>query len=107
MNNEMVTKEDGKIVLEESIVKELNKFQKQKLKMDLMQEELKDKIKAAMENNGIDKYVSPDGTIVINYFPAKTSKRFDTSRFKEEKKELYDEYLKDSTTSSFVKITVK
>ncbi|MEI3508719.1 MAG: hypothetical protein V8R01_06450 [Bacilli bacterium] len=34
--------ENGKIVVAEDVIKQINKFQKTKLKMDLMQEELKE-----------------------------------------------------------------
>lgn len=104
---EMVKIEIENKILTEEIVKELKKFQKTKLKMDLMQEELKEKLRLAMENNGIDKWVSSDGTIVVNYFPEKITKKLDTTKLKEEQKEIYNKYLKDTTAKSFVKIAVK
>ena len=105
--NEMIRIEEGKIVLAEEIEKELKKFQKTKLKMDIMQEELKEKLRVAMENNGIDKWTSSNGTIIVNYFPEKTTKRLDTTKLKEEQNEIYNQYLKDTTTKSFVKLTIK
>ena len=75
--------------------------------MDLMQEELKENIKKLMEQIGADKWISNDGTVVVNYFPERTSKRFDSTRLKSEKPELYEEFLKDSVTKSYVKLTVK
>ena len=107
MNNELAKIEDGKIVVAENIIKEINKFQKTKLKMDLMQEELKENLKNLMEQVGADKYVSPDGTIVVNYYPERTSKRLDSTSLKKEQPDLYEKYLKDSTTKSYVKLTVK
>lgn len=107
MNNELLKIEDNKIVVAEKIIKDIQKFQKMKLKMDLMQEELKENLKNAMEQTGVDKYVSPDGTIVVNYFPERTSKRFDSTKLKKDNPELYEEYLKDTTTKAYVKLTVK
>lgn len=107
MKNELVKVEDGKVVIAENIIKEINKFQKAKLKMDVMQEELKENLKIAMEKVGADKYISPDGTIVVNYFPERTSKRFSSTKLKKEKPELYEEYLEDSITKAYVKLTVK
>ena len=104
---EMIKVENGSIEITEEVVKELKKFQKAKLKMDLMQEELKEKLRVAMENNGIDKWVSPDGSIVVNYFEEKTTKRLDTTKLKEEQEDIYNKYLKDTTTKSFVKLTIK
>ena len=37
-----------------------------------------------MEEHGIDKYVSPDGSLTINYFPERTSKRLDSTKLKKE-----------------------
>ena len=105
--NELAKIENGKIVVAEEVIKQINKFQKTKLKMDLMQEELKDNIKKLMEQIGADKWISNDGTVVVNYFPERTSKRFDSTRLKSEKPELYEEFLKDSVTKSYVKLTVK
>ena len=105
--NEMIKVENNEIVLAEKVTKELKKFQKDKLKMDLMQEQLKEELKVAMENNGITKWVSPDGTIAVNYFEEKTSKRLDQKKLKEEDEETYNKYLKDVTTKSYVKLVVK
>lgn len=105
--NEMIKVENNEIVLAEEVTKELKKFQKAKLKMDLMQEQLKEELKNAMEKYGKDKWVSPDGTIVVNYFEEKTSKRLDQKKLKEEDEETYNKYLKDVTTKSYVKLVVK
>lgn len=107
MNNELARIEEGKIAIAEDVIKQINKFQKTKLKMDIMQEELKETLKVLMEQIGSDKYVSPDGTIIVNYFPEKTTKRLDSTKLKTEEPILYEKYLKDSTTKAFVKLTVK
>jgi len=107
MNNELAKIEDGKIVVAENVIKEINKFQKAKLKMDLMQEELKENLKRLMEEVGAEKYTSPDGTIVVSYFPERTSKRLDSTLLKKEQPDLYEKYLKDSITKAYVKLTVK
>ena len=104
---ELVKVENGDIVLAEEVTKELKKFQKAKLKMDLMQEQLKEEIKNAMEKYGKDKWISPDGTIVVNYVPETISKRLDQKRLKEEQKDIYNQYLKDTTTKAYVKLVVK
>ena len=60
-----------------------------------------------MEELEIDKYVTPDVSLTINYFPERTSKRLDSTKLKKELPDIYEEYLKDSTTKSYVKLTVK
>lgn len=104
---EMIKIENNEIVLAEEVIKELKKFQKAKLKMDIMQEELKEKLRIVMGKNNINKWVSSDGTISVNYFEEKTSKRLDTTKLKEEESEIYNKYLKDVTTKAFVKLTIK
>lgn len=105
--NEMLKKENDEIVLAEEVTKKLKKFQKAKLEMDLIQEELKERFRIALEESGKDKWISPDGTIVVNYIGEKTSKRLDQKKLKEEDEETYNKYLKDVTTKSYVKLVVK
>lgn len=105
--DKMIKYENDNIVIAEEVVKELKKFQKAKLKMDLMQEELKEQLKNAMEKYGKDKWISPDGTIVVNYIPETISKRLDQKRLKEEQENIYNQYLKNTTTKSYVKLVVK
>lgn len=107
MNNELVKLENGEITIAESVIKEINKFQRAKLKMDIMQEKLKENIKSLMEETGVAKYTSPDGTIVINYYPERTTNRFSSTDLKKEDIDTYNKYLKPSTTKAYVKLTVK
>lgn len=105
--NELVKIENNKIVVSEDTIKKINKFQKMKLQMDLMQEQLKQEMLNMMEQTGEKKYVSPDGTLIVNYFEERIGTRFDSKTFKEEEPELYKKYEKESITKAFVKITNK
>lgn len=107
MGYELINVENNKIVLSEDIIKELCKFQRIKLKMDLMQEKLKEEFLKAMSENGIEKYISHDGSIVVNYVAPTKRKSLDQKTFKEEMPEIYQKYIKESDVSGCVKITVK
>jgi hypothetical protein len=47
---ELVKVENGEIVVAQEIINQIVEFEKEKLKMDLIQKELKEKLKEAMEN---------------------------------------------------------
>ncbi len=105
--NDLVRFEDGQMVIADEVVKQIVKFERGALKINMLKENIREQALAKMEKLGIDKYVSPDGSLVINYFPEKTSKRLDSTKLKKELPDIYEEYLKDSTTKSYVKLTVK
>lgn len=105
--NDLVRFEDGQMVIADEAVKQIVKFERGALKINMLKENIREQALAKMEELGIDKYVSPDGSLVINYFPERTSKRLDSTKLKKELPDIYEEYLKDSTTKSYVKLTVK
>lgn len=105
--NDLVRFEDGQMVIADEAVKQIVKFERGALKINMLKENIREQALAKMEELGIDKYVSPDGSLAINYFPERTSKRLDSAKLKKELPDIYEEYLKDSTTKSYVKLTVK
>lgn len=105
--NDLVRFEDGQMVIADEAVKQIVKFERGALKINMLKENIREQALAKMEELGIDKYVSPDGSLAINYFPESTSKRLDSTKLKKELPDIYEEYLKDSTTKSYVKLTVK
>lgn len=105
--NDLVRLEDGQMIIADEAVKQIVKFERGALKINMLKENIREQALAKMEELGIDKYVSPDGSLTINYFPERTSKRLDSTKLKKELPDIYEEYLKDSTTKSYVKLTVK
>ena len=105
--NDLVRLEDGQMIIADEAVKQIVKFERNALKINMLKENIREQALAKMEELGIDKYVSPDGSLTINYFPERTSKRLDSTKLKKELPDIYEEYLKDSTTKSYVKLTVK
>lgn len=84
-------------------IKFIKKIQKAKLELERMESELKAQFLDKMETNGIKNFISNDGTFKVTYVAETTSKKFDSKRFKEEQPDLYNEYLKESTTKSYVR----
>ena len=105
MENNLIIVNDGKLELIEEGIKQIKKFQKAKLQLDLMEEQLKKMFLEKMEETGIDKYTSPDGTFKVTYVAETKSNTFDSKRFKEEKPELYKEYTKETTRKAYIKLS--
>ena len=105
--NDLVRYENDQMLIDDEAVKQIVKFERNALKINILKEQIREQALAKMEELGLDKYVSPDGSLTINYFPERTSKRLDSTKLKKELPDIYEEYLKDSTTKSYVKLTVK
>ena len=94
-NNELELTKDG--------IKFIKKMQKAKIELAKMEEQLKNMFQEQMELNGIKKYTSPDGTFKATYYEETTTNRFDSTKFKKENEELYNQYLVTSTRKAYVK----
>ncbi len=102
---ELVKIENNEIVLDNKFVEKYRNFKKMQLEMELAEKELKTKLKEAMESLGKDK-------LILDGFSAKikagyTTQRFDSTRFKKECPEIYDQYLKESAVSSSITLEVE
>lgn len=102
--NELVKVENGKIVVEQDIVKQIIEFEKFKAEMDLKEKHLKEALKEAFEKNGIKSW-STDG-LNASYRAATTSTRIDSKRLKEELPDIYEEYSKTSNVSSSITLKI-
>lgn len=103
--NELVKIEKNEIVIDSDFIEKYRNFKKLQLEMDLMEKDLKAKLKEAMELLGKDKFI-------VDGFSAKikagyTTSRFDSARFKKECPDIYNEYLKESSVSSSITIDVE
>jgi predicted phage-related endonuclease len=102
---ELVKVENGEIVVAQEIINQIVEFEKEKLKMDLIQKELKEKLKEAMENNNVTKLEF--GELKVSYRNASTRTSIDSKKLKEELPDIYDEYSKTSNVSSSISISVE
>ena len=103
--NELVKIENNDIVIDSDFIEKYRNFKKLQLEMELMEKDLKAKLKDAMEMLGKDK-------VIVNGFSAKikagyTTSRFDSARFKKECHDIYNEYVKESSVSSSITLEVE
>lgn len=103
--NELVKVENGQIVVAQEVVNQIVEFNKEKLKMDLVEKELKEKLKEAMENNNVTKLEF--GELKVSYRNASTRTSIDSKKLKEELPDIYEEYSKTSNVSSSISISVE
>ena len=106
MNNQLVTiKENKEITIDKKWIKQYREFKKLQLTMELAEKEFKEQLKEAMESIGKDSLIKDGFSAKIK--AGYTTKRFDSTRFKKECPEIYEEYSKDSSVSSSISIEVE
>lgn len=98
-----MTVENNELELTKEGIKFIKKVQKAKVELAKMEQQLKDMFKEKMEETGIEKYISPDGTFKATYYDETITNRFDNTKFKKENEELYNQYLVKSTRKAYVK----
>lgn len=103
MENELMIVNNNELELTKDGIKFIKKVQKTKVELAKMEQQLKEMFQEQMEKNNIKKYTSPDGTFKATYYEETTTNRFDSTKFKKENEELYNQYLVTSTRKSYVK----
>lgn len=103
MENELIIVNNNELELTKEGIKFIKKVQKAKVELAKMEEQLKNMFQEEMEKNNIKKYTSPDGTFKTTYYEETTTNRFDSTKFKKENEELYNQYLVPSTRKAYVK----
>lgn len=103
MENELMIVNNNELELTKEGIKFIKKVQKAKVELAKMEEQLKNMFQEQMKVNGIKKYTSPDGTFKATYYEETTTNRFDSTKFKKENEELYNQYLVSSTRKAYVK----
>lgn len=102
---ELVKVENGEIVVAQEIVNQIVNFKKEMLKMELLEKQLKEEIKEAMEKNNVTSLEF--GELKIKYRSASTRTSIDSKRLKEELPDIYEEYSKTSEVASSISISVE
>ena len=103
--NELVKVENNDIVINSDFIEKYRNFKKSQLEMKLMEDDLKVKLKEAMETLGKDKLIKDGFSATIKKSYVKKS--FDSKRFEQECPDIYKEYLKESAVSSSISIEVE
>ena len=105
MNNELIKLENNDLVATSEGIKFIKKVQKAKVQLTMMEEELKKAFLTAMEETGVNKFVSPDGSFKATYYGASKQNRLDTKKLKEECPDIYEKYLTTSDKKTYVKFS--
>lgn len=69
------------------------------------QKEYKEKLKAAMRDNGIKTWDA--GRLRVSYSPPSKSMSFDSKRFQEDHPELYRKYVKETIKADSIRVTIR
>ena len=105
MENGIVKIENGQIEATKELISNIKKFQKAKVALNQIENELKENFKEVMEENGIKKWTSPDGSFTVTYVAPTTSTTLDSKKIREELPEIYSAYSKTSTRAGYVKLS--
>lgn len=103
---ELVKVEKGELKVAEEIIKGIVEFEKQALEMKLKQDELKESLLKAMEENEITNWESPNGEITVSYRKPSTRTTLDSKKLKEDMPDIYEEYSKTSNVKSSITLKV-
>lgn len=90
--NELVIVKNNEIIIEEETINKIKEFQKIKLQMDLVEKEIKEKLKEAMKLCGKTKFANYG--IYANIAEVKGKETLDIDKLKEELPEIVKEYTK-------------
>lgn len=105
MENGIVKIENGQIEATKELISNIKKFQKAKVALNQIENELKENFKEVMESNGIKKWISPDGSFTVTYVAPTTSTTLDSKKIKKELPEIYQAYSKTSNKDGYVKLS--
>ena len=97
--------EGGVAVLMPSASAMLANFERQAKSIEEQQKELKKRILAEMEANGIIKIDTDE--LTITYVAPTTREQFDGKAFRADNPDLYDEYIKIGSVAASVRIKLK
>ena len=105
MENKIMKNKKNEIELTEDGLKLVKNMIKTKIKLQQMEDELKELFLKNMEKTGVVKYTNPDGNFTATYYAETTTSRLDSKSLKEENPSIYNKYLKTSTRKAFVKFS--
>ena len=103
MNNLIILTKAGALLTDETASK-IAEFERQKKKIDALENELRAEIMMEMESRGIIKAVSKE--VSITYVPAGDRESFDSKAFRKDHPDLYDDYVRISPVKPSIRIKV-
>lgn len=102
---ELVKIENNDIQISSDFINQYRNFQKLKLEMDLMEKQVKEELKEAMENIGKDKLLL-DGFSATIKAPYER-KSIDSARLKKELPDIAEEFTKITKVGSSIAIAIE
>ena len=103
MSNLIVLTKNGALLSADTAAK-IADFERQKKKIDALENVLRAEIMMEMEQRGIIKAVSEE--VSISYIPEGDRESFDSKAFRKDHPDLYDEYVKISRVKASIRIKV-
>ena len=103
--DKLIRMEDDNAVLIPSASAMLAEFERQVKEIEAKQKDLKNRILAEMEANGILSIENDE--LSITYVAPYPKESFDSKAFRKDNPDLYDEYVKISQVSASVRMKVK
>ena len=100
----LVTTREGIVTLDPKVSKALAAYEKKVKDIEAEEASIKAALLKEMAARGLAKVETKHITIL--YIAPYTKKSFDTKKFKEEHSDLYDSYVKESTASACVKLSL-
>lgn len=99
--------ENGVSILDAEVSRRIAEFEKQLKALKEQEDELKQLILEEMEKQGIIKLEDETSGLSINYIAKGYIENFDKKKFREDYPDKYDDYIKMSSVSPYIKINVK
>jgi len=102
---QMVKYENGVMTIESAICQQIALFKQKALEIELLEKELKQKIKNCMEEHGVTEF--ENDYFKVSYRKASTRTTIDSKKLKEELPDIYEAYAKTSNVASSISLEVK
>ena len=103
--NELITIENGELTLVDKAVEQFTELIKAKIQYDIMEKELKDQLKQAMEDHGIKSFDHP--LLKAVYVAPTTRTRIDGKALEEKYPWIAEEVKTTSEVKSSIRLTIK
>ena len=103
MNNELVKVENNQVIVANETIEKIKEFQKEKARMDMLEKELKSKLKEAMEKVGLKKFIV--NGLCASIKDGSTRTTIDSKKLKEECPDIYEAYSKTTQVSSSITLS--
>lgn len=104
---ELIKYENEKLDITSNVINELKNYKALKVKMDMLDKQLREEFLEAFEKYGIMSWHSEDGSIEVNYKKPYTRTSIDSTRLKKELPDIAEEYSKTTNVKSSVEINIE